>query len=805
MKRLLILCLIGLACLPLRAQQANGLYSHSIDPVADSIAIARVRARMDSIRQHRPTVALVLAGGGARGSAHLGVIKLLEELGIPVDLVGGTSMGGLVGGLYALGYDAHGMDSLMRSFDWSMMMSDNVPASFNTYEDRHLSNRFLLRLPFRYENENYRERLQALRRVDKATEKATSGEMGRSVVKQAGLGMPDGLYFGFNIRNTISCISVGYQDSVSFAELPVPYYCVASDVYKTAAKYWTSGRIGDAMRSTMAIPIFFRPVRIGDMVLLDGGTVNNFPVDMARAMGADIVIGSEMKADRNLNKMHTAADLLMQNINMASGPAFSAGRADSDVLIHHELPGYGMLSFDEASIDDIIRTGYENALGVKDQLLAVAEKVAGKGGTLRTRPAALDLSNIRVPVDRIEFVGLSKAEERYLIGKSLLPEDGQYGKEEIERILATVYGTKAFESVTYHLVEGSDGHYTLKLECQKGQVNELDFMFHADLDELVYLGVRAGFGTRKIAGSRLVLESKLGRSSSLLADYSYKPLSNLPLVGASAKLSYVDYMTRFEGISFAASGFLLRDEIYIRDSRLTFGDFKFGASFDMNPNQSFLFSGVASAWDWKSKWASLFSSLLINTYDDEYFPGKGLYLSLKGCYVPYGYGDVKDPETEEYTLGRVDPYGVAVGGLSGAISFGRFTLQPSLWAGYTSRSMTGVAMAHYLAAGGAVPGRYFEYQIPYFGCRRGVIFCDELSGMAELDLRCRVLPKAYLTLKGAVLQTAADLPSFLSQRPTSWAAGIDFSLKTIAGPLVAGLSWSDPDGFGVTFSYGFTF
>ena len=135
MKRILLILLSLSFALTLGAQ-SNGLLMESYDPVGDSMAISRVRARMDSIRQHRPTVAVVLAGGGAKGLAHLGVLKMLEELGIPIDLIGGTSMGGLVSGLYSLGYGEEYLDSLVRDIDWNVMMSDRIPDSFQSYRVR---------------------------------------------------------------------------------------------------------------------------------------------------------------------------------------------------------------------------------------------------------------------------------------------------------------------------------------------------------------------------------------------------------------------------------------------------------------------------------------------------------------------------------------------------------------------------------------------------------------------------------------------------------------------------------------------
>ena len=134
---------------------------------------------MDSIRQYRPTVGLVLAGGGARGLAHLGVIKYLEELGIPVDIVTGTSMGGLVGGLYALGYKHDQLDSLIRDIQWPVMMSDNIPNDYIGYRLRKYRDRFLIRVPFHYDDEDLAERIRQERAWDKMVEEAGSGSSER--------------------------------------------------------------------------------------------------------------------------------------------------------------------------------------------------------------------------------------------------------------------------------------------------------------------------------------------------------------------------------------------------------------------------------------------------------------------------------------------------------------------------------------------------------------------------------------------------------------------------------------------------
>ena len=374
MKRLLILLTLSFS---LQGFAQNTLIAPSVDPVGDSLAIERVKARLDSIRQYRPTVAVVLGGGGARGMAHLGVLRYMEELGIPVDLIGGTSMGGLVSGLYSMGYGATYLDSLVRAIDWTVMMSDKVPDSFQTYKVRRNKERFAISIPFHYDNEDMKARIERQTRYDKNYEQSDTrtGDMGQEMMAKIGMGLPDGFLFGFNVRNTLSSVSVGYQDSLAFDKLPVPFYCVATDMLSLKEKNWTSGQLVDAMRSTMAIPGYFRPVSLEGMVLVDGGTRNNFPVDLAKAMGADIIIGSEMPSVRTLADLGNFANIAMQHITLLSADISENNREYTDILLQHELKGYTMLSFDSESVADIISQGYALAKENKEAFEDIARRV----------------------------------------------------------------------------------------------------------------------------------------------------------------------------------------------------------------------------------------------------------------------------------------------------------------------------------------------------------------------------------------------------------------------------------------------
>ena len=267
----------------------------------------------------RPKVGVVLSGGGAKGVAHIGALKVIEELGIPVDIVVGTSMGSIIGGMYAIGYTPQQMDSLVRQQDWTFLLTDRV---------------------------NRREQNMAVR---KANETYLISVSPSSSLKKNLLG---GSIRGENLSNMFSRLTIGYHDSIDFNKLPIPFACVAEDVASGKDVVFHSGVLATAMRSSMAIPAVFTPIRIDSMVLVDGGTVNNYPVDVARKMGADFVIGVDVQNNkRNSSQLNGAMDIINQLINLMGEESFKRNLEDTDAYIKVDVEGYNAASFSKEAID----------------------------------------------------------------------------------------------------------------------------------------------------------------------------------------------------------------------------------------------------------------------------------------------------------------------------------------------------------------------------------------------------------------------------------------------------------------------
>ena len=808
MKRLYSLLLTLSLAVPCIAQ--NGFLAPSVDPKADSLAVVRIREKMDSIRQYRPTVAVVLAGGGARGLAHIGVLKYMEELGIPVDLVGGTSMGGLVSGLYALGYDAQYCDSLVRSINWPVMMSDDVPDSFQSYKARHNKERFVVNIPFHYDNEDMERKIQKQLDIDKNFEQmdTRTGDMGAEMIAKIGVGLPDGYLFGYNIRNTISSLSVGYQDSLAFYDLPVPYYCVATEMISLKEMNWTAGNIVDAMRSTMSIPGYFRPVRTKGMVLSDGGTRNNFPVDIAKAMGVDIIIGSEMSTAYDISDLEDFTVIARQNISLMSNDVLEANLKSADLLIQHPLKGYHTLSFDTESVDAIISQGYDNARAHSEEFEAVAELTKGYK-VRRTAARATDINTRKVKVSEVHFDGLTPKESDYIIRPIVLPKDGMYGEAEIEHVLSALYGTRAFESVTYSL-SGTEEPYILTFECQKGQTNEGGIGFHIDSDEGMYISAMAGIGTRKLSGLRFVSEFKIGHQYALNLDLSYKAFGNFPVVGLAMYNSFDRFHFMDQGLQGNYTGMNNRLEAYLEDSKLVRSNIRIGAALDFEPFENYLDQNMSwSGWDFSSRWFSTFARFRYDTMNDSYFPTQGFLFALDTRYVADGFSSyMEDEETRpgDHIEGRVPPYSTGVIRTSAVFPIGEHIIvQPYINAGWQTEYPGMMNFMHTLVVGGTMAGRYMENQLPFFGIHSGFYTCGRYAGTAQLDFRYRFNHKNFVTIRGGILQDKPSLKEMFTKGIYAWAVGAEIGQKSIVGPMKLGAQWCDLTGFSVSLSLGFDF
>jgi len=284
-------------------------------------------AAQPALEHQRKKVAVVLCGGGALGTIHIGALKVLEEAGIPIDMVTGTSMGAIIGGLYAVGYNATDIETFINGIDWGDMLRDRLSMRSQTLKERERQNIYLL---------DYRIFLD------------------HSKDSLAG-----GLIRGTNIERTLRHY-LRQSDDIDFKSLPRPFGCIATDLVSDSEVVLDHGSLATAIRASMAVPGVFSPVRMDPYVLVDGGTKNNFPTDLARKMGADIVIG--VVTDLGINDNYfSLSDILERSMGSDIHQRSDENEKLCDLVIHVPTRGYSAADFYRSAILNLIDRGEDAA------------------------------------------------------------------------------------------------------------------------------------------------------------------------------------------------------------------------------------------------------------------------------------------------------------------------------------------------------------------------------------------------------------------------------------------------------------
>ena len=369
----------------------------------------------------RPRICLVLSGGGARGMAHIGVLKVLEELNVPIDCIAGTSMGAVVGGLYASGMSAHDIESTMRSVDWQEAFRDAPPRRDLAFRRKQDDRNFLVRLPLG--------------------------------LKHGQILLPKGFIQGQKLQETLRQLTLRFDNRMNFDELPTAFRAVATDLESGEAVLLDKGDLAIAMRASISTPGVFAPVDYQGRLLVDGGLAENLPIDVARAMQADVLIVSDVSFPLQ-DREHLDSALRISNQMLAILVRKDSDRqrrtlGAQDIFIAPILGPTAPTDFTVAA--GSIAKGEEAARGSRDQLARLGVDAASYGRYLARRAA-------RQPgLPRIEFVRVDHESKRYekaitaemqpLIGKPLIAN-------EAGARITELYGLGTFESLDYSLMKG---------------------------------------------------------------------------------------------------------------------------------------------------------------------------------------------------------------------------------------------------------------------------------------------------------------------------------------------------------------
>ncbi|MFO7616408.1 MAG: patatin-like phospholipase family protein [Bacteroidales bacterium] len=393
--------------------------------------------------QSRPKVALVLSGGGAAGLAHVGVIKVLEEVGMPIDFVAGTSMGSIVGAMYAMGMNSQEMRRLVMEMDWETLLTDAVPRSDLSFEYKEELEKYFYDFP----------------------------------ITKEGVHLPAGLVAGTNITNMMAGLTWPAYHIRNFNQLPRPYLCIGADIVTGEQVVLTSGVLHDALRASMAIPTAFTPVEVHGKLLVDGGFINNFPAMEAKQMGADIIIGVDVQRDLyEKNELKSVINILKQISSLTREDVNVRNRQMCDILIRPRTPGAGTLTFGLAyqimrDGERIAREHYSDLKKLADQL----NRYPGEPSNPIKPLAPVDSVYVR----EMAFIGLEHVSPDFVKSKLNLPFPAWLTAGEIYRALQRVYGTNEFVRVTYQLDPVFDG-VRLTIRAEEKEQNLVHIGAHFD-------------------------------------------------------------------------------------------------------------------------------------------------------------------------------------------------------------------------------------------------------------------------------------------------------------------------------------
>lgn len=796
MKRLILTILVSVVALI----TLQPLSARSVNPVQDSIAIVQMRQRMEQVRKTRPTVALVLSGGGAKGAAHVGVIKRIEELGIPVDMVLGTSMGGLIGGLYALGYTPAQMDTIISNIDWGWALSDKLSREYISYEDMKYKEKYMLSIPFYYEKEYFEAKVKNDMKYTFPDQRQDEFKIGAdkvstlTLMKKNLLGsLPSAYIYGQNVNNLISSLTVGYQDSIDFKELPKPFVCIAADMVSGKAKIWHSGKINQAMRSTMSIPGMFAPVRVDGMVLVDGGLRDNYPTTLAREMGADIIIGVDLSQGRKTySEVNNIADIVFQGIDMLGMEAFDVNVNIPDVTIKPDLKGYGMLSFNPVAIDTIKNRGYAAALAKDSLLMKVASMTAiSDMHTDKKSASAYTLDSL--VISEVDIKGVMPKEKELLKNRFNLEFKDKISRQDLQDIVDDIYGTQAYDYVTYELL-GSEEPYKLVLTCKKGPVHQFGLGVRADTEEIVSVLVNIGLNTHKMYGHTFDFTGRISANPRATIKWSYDA-PKMPTLNVAASVRWTDMgLFNLWGNDLSFGYLNAKQEIYLSNLKWKLFDMRVGARNEFINIRNIKSSQFIGDYDFSqlsNDFITAFAEGRTDTFDDGYFPKKGFTV---GAGYAWTFGGFPNNFNNFHTI-QADAKVVVPGG-------DIFAFIPS----FNFRFLFGddVPVAYFNAMGGSIPGRYVDQQMAFVGI-------NHLSAMKNIltifrtDYRFRIAKNHYIT---GILNYARDCDDFKDYAIGLgyFGAAAEYSFDTIFGPITFNVHWSNLNNkVGAYLSMGYNF
>jgi len=364
-----------------------------------------------------PKIGLVLSGGGAKGFAHIGALKVIDSLGVKIDYVAGTSMGAIVGSLYASGYSGKELDSIFKNANFEDIINDKLPREAKTFYERDQAEKYAISIPF----------------------------------DDFEIQVPKSLSRGQNVFNLLTKVMLHVNHINDFSQLPIPFFCIATDIETGEEVVLDSGNLPKAVTASGAFPSLFQPVNINGRVLLDGGVVNNYPIKKLKEKGLDIIIGVDVQDGlRDRENLKAATDVLIQVNNFRTINDMKEKEKLTDILIRPDIKDFSVISFSEVST--IIERGRMGALKTLEQLKNLSNIEVGH----TTIPRIQSVDSIKF--NDVLIRGNEKYTRSYILGKLKLKQKNTIDYYEFNKGINNLMATNNFDRFDYRLEPLDDGY-----------------------------------------------------------------------------------------------------------------------------------------------------------------------------------------------------------------------------------------------------------------------------------------------------------------------------------------------------------
>ena len=546
-------------------------------------------------------VGLVLSGGGAKGLAHIGALKTIDSLGVKIDYVAGTSMGAIIGGLYASGYSGKQIDSIFKRVDFDELISDNLPRYAKTFYERDNSEKYAIVLPF----DNFKVQI------------------------------PSAISKGQNVFNLFSKLLLHVSDIHDFENLPIPFFCIATNIETGEPVLLDSGSLPQAIAASGALPSVFQPVIINNKILIDGGVVNNYPIDELRAKGMNLIIGVDVQdALVERNELNSAPDILLQISNFRTIDVMKDKVKKTDIYIKPDVKNFNVVSFQYGQ--QIIENGRLATIDKKDTLNIVALNQS-KSSHEKVKIITVD----SLPIKKIDINGNKKYTRSYVLGKLKLKPNETISYDQFNKGINNIVATHNFDSFLYDFEPNNEGYDLIVNLKESANKTFLKFGVHYDdlykSAALINLTQKQILFKNDLASFDMVLGDNVRYNFEYYIDKGFywsigvKSRYNTFHKNVNASLLLDDGQLGIVGLKKAnikLSDFT--NQFYLQTLLRKDFSLKLGAEHKRLKITSDTF--VEESNDEteqtifeKSDFFSIFGNLKFDTYNNKYFPDKGLF------------------------------------------------------------------------------------------------------------------------------------------------------------------------------------